>query len=120
MSAVWPNTLPEYPLVGWDESAEPNVVDSEVGSGPSKRRRRSTRERVYQSTDLQITGSQKATLEAFWLVLEHGVEPFEWLDMATGVVKEFRFVRRPKYRNLTPAPDPNKRLYSCTIELERL
>ncbi len=122
MSAVWPSTLPQLPLPGWDETAQPNVIESDMASGPPKRRRRSTRQRVFQTTDMQFTGTQKITFDAFWEVIKHGVEPFEWLDMETGVVAEFRFVepKKPAFRNITPAPDADLRWYAATLKLERI
>lgn len=120
MSAVWPSTLPQLPLPGWDETAQPNVIESDMASGPPKVRRRSTRERVFQTTDMQFTSVQKETFEAFWAVIKHGAEPFEWLDMATGNVAEFRFQEKPKFRSLTPAPDPDKRWYGTSLKLERI
>lgn len=122
MPAVWPATLPQFPVTGWEESAEPNTITTEVGSGPPKIRRRSTRERVFQSTYMEFKGTQKATFEAFWLVINQGVDAFEWSDMATEDPVEFRFVdgKKPKFKSLTPALDPDKRFYSATLELERL
>ena len=120
MPAVWPSTLPQFPVAGWDETAQPNTVETDVGSGPPKTRRRSTRERVFQNTYMEFTGVQKATFEAFWLVLFHGAVTFEWSDMSTGDVAEFRFTKKPKFKNLTPATDPDLRWYSCTLELERM
>lgn len=120
MPAAWPATLPQFPVTGWEETAEPNIVESEVGSGPPKRRPRSTRERVFQSTYMEFKATQKATFEAFWIVINRGVDTFEWSDMATEEIAEFRFVKKPKFKSLTPALDPDKRLYGCTLELERL
>lgn len=120
MPAVWPATLPQLPLPGWSEDAEPNVIESEMASGPPKKRRRSTRERIFQSTEMQFTATQKATFEAFWVVIKHGAEPFEWLDMATGLVAEFTFEEKPKFKNLTPGLEPESRWYGATLKLERI
>lgn len=117
---VWPATLPQHPFIGYEEQAQPNTVESEVGNGPPKVRRRSTRERVFQTTPVEITGAQKATFEAFWANISHGADPFEWTDMATGATVDFRFVRKPRWRNLSPGDSVNNRLYAGTIELERL
>lgn len=120
MPAVWPATLPQFPVTGWDETAQPNVVETEVGSGPPKVRRRSTRERVFQNTYMEFTGEQKSTFDEFWLVINQGVETFEWTDMGTEDVCEFRFTKKPKFKNLTPSPDPETRWYSATLELEHI
>lgn len=121
-TVVWPASLPQNPFIGYEEAAEPNVVTTEVGSGPPKSRRRSTRERVFQATPMEFTGAQKATFEAFWLNINQGASPFEWQDMATGDTVEFKFIngRKPKFRNLTPGSTTNNRLYGCVLELERL
>lgn len=117
---VWPATLPQHPFIGYEEQAQPNTVESEVGNGPPKVRRRSTRERIFQTTSIEITGAQKVTFEAFWRNIRHGSDPFEWKDMATGEVVDFRFVRKPRWRNLSPGTSVNNRLYAGTLELERL
>jgi len=116
--AVWPASLPQLPLPGYDVYSEPNTVESEVGNGPPKRRRRSTRERHFQTTNMEFTGTQKAVFDEFWEVINHGVLPFEWSDLATGDTVNFRFVKKPRFKNLTPAADPDVRWYATTLELE--
>lgn len=120
MSQVWPASLPQNPLPGYEESAEPNTVRTRVGSGPDKVRLRSTLERVNQTTPMEMTSTQKATFEAFWATISNGADAFEWKDMDTGVTVDFRFRRKPKFKNLTPAPIGTDRVYSCVLGLERL
>lgn len=118
MPAAWPATLPQLPLPGWSEDAEPNTVESEVGSGPPKVRRRSTRERRFQECYMEITGAQRTVFNEFWDIINHGVLSFEWSDMATGDIAEFRFTEKPKWKNLTPGIDPDTRWYGATVKLE--
>jgi hypothetical protein len=119
-AVVWPASLPQEPFVGFEETGEPNTVVTEVGSGPPKVRRRSTRERKIQSTTVWLTGTQVATFEAFWLNINQGAETFEWADMITGATAEFRFRSKPRWRNETPGDPITKRLYSATLDLERV
>lgn len=120
MPVVWPATLPQNPFVGYEEECEPNLVVTEVGSGPAKVRRRSTRERKFQRTEIQITGTQKATFETFWTNINQGATTFDWYDMVTGAAATFRFLKKPKFRNLTPGDPVGSRVYSATLELERI
>lgn len=117
---VWPTSLPQNPFTGYGESAEPNVVSTEVGSGPPKTRQRSTKERCFQTTAMEVTQAQKLTFETFWAAISHGALPVEWQDMVTGDTVEFKFLKKPTFINLNPGAAVADRWYSCTLELERL
>ncbi len=120
MPVVWPASLPQSAFMGLEEEAEPNVIDTPMAAGPAKRRRRSTKERVFQTTPLEITGAQRTTFETFWGNIDHGAEPFEWTDLLTGATVEFRLLRKPRWQIRVGASDPDKRIYEGVLYLERL
>ena len=122
---VWPGgtgpeDLPERPALGYEESAEPNVISTPMQAGPVKLRRRSTKQRRFQVTGIELSGLQLDTFREFWENIGHGVDPFEWVDMTTGASCMFRFVpgRHPVWQNVVPAPDPKDRRYQATLTLE--
>lgn len=120
MAEAWPASLPQTAFIDAEERAEPNVIDTEVGSGPQKRRRRSTRERVFQSTTMELTGTQMTTFNTFWAAIKHGADSFTWTDLLTGSAATFRFLNKPRWKLLTPAPLAANRRYSGVLELERM
>lgn len=117
--AVWPASLPQRQFVGLTESAAPNVIEFQVSAGPYKKRRRSTRERQFQSTPIELTGVEKATFDTFFdSTLLGGVEEFEWKNSITDATQNFRFVKKPTWTLFAPASNPNNRMYRAVLELE--
>jgi hypothetical protein len=99
--AVWPATLPQRVLLGdFTESAEPNVIRTEMETGPAKLRRRYTAEvKVFQAS-LVLTTAQVALLDTFYDVTVGAVDPFDWVHHRTLAAVEYRFRGRPEYRPL--------------------
>jgi hypothetical protein len=120
MSAgTWPPTLPQLPDIGVSEEVQPNTVETEVDSGPSRIRRRSTKRRVFQTAPMTLTGAEYALLKTFYEdTLLDGTLTFDWTDVMTGTAAEFRFVSPPVPQMWAPALDPDNRWYTVTLELE--
>ena len=121
MAAVWPPTLPQFQFSGFDEISEPNVAEFEVDNGPLKKRRRSTKEKQYVRIMAELTGAEVAIFETFWSdTIAHGVTSFEWDHPRTDATAEFRFIQKPKWKQIVPAADPDDRVYRGALELEVL
>lgn len=78
MAEQWPNTLPSIPSEGYSLQRLPNVITTEVGSGPPKVRVRSTLSRKIYTTDIELTGEQLETFNEFFdSTLVFGTDDFE-------------------------------------------
>jgi hypothetical protein len=99
--AVWPATLPQRVLLSdFAESADSNVIRSEMEFGPAKVRRRYTAEiKVYQ-VSLVLTPDQVTTLDTFYDSTLGAVDAFDWVDPRTLAAAVLRFRSRPEYRPL--------------------
>jgi hypothetical protein len=124
---VWPPSLPQTPFVGWEEEREPNTVIFKPDVGPSKIRRRGTLARRFQSTPIELNGTQLAAFNTFFYdTLQHGTLEFVWQDMldanhaGSGTARVFRFRdgKAPVWRMTVGSLSGNTRWYSGTIELE--
>jgi len=119
--ATWPATLPQTQLLGATENAKPSIIDFEVSAGPSKRRRRSTKERVFQNTPMEFTGAQIVTFETFWTTtLNGGIDSFTWEDLMEDTSATVRFVQKPKFKLRLAASATGSRRYDTELNLEVL
>jgi len=119
--ASWPASLPQHQFVGLTVQYEPNVLEFEVDAGPAKRRRRSSKTRVYVRTDMELTGAQMAVFaEFFETTLVSGTLAFDWAHPVTDAAASFRFSRRPSWTLVVPAVDTDERCYQGTLDLEIL
>lgn len=126
-TVVWPGgtgaeDLPPWPALGFEESSEPNIVATAMQAGPMKLRRRSTLQRRFQTSEIELSGTQLETFREFWENINQGVDSFEWNDMTTGETATFRFApgKHPVWVNIVPAPNPENRRYMGTLVLEIL
>jgi hypothetical protein len=90
---AWPETLPQKPFNDQlARSREPNVIATEMESGPVKLRRRSTTARKYETVSFQLTKAQVEALETFFEVTLGEVGQFtSWVDTVTGDARTYRF-----------------------------
>ena len=99
-NAVWPASLPQDVLQGWEKSLDSGLLRTPMDQGPAKQRRRfSATARPYTVT-VQMTGTQVTTFEAFFDdTIKGGSLPFDWLDPRTQTAVTFRFVKEPMERH---------------------
>lgn len=117
----WPSELPQVQDSDVKESVTSNIASFAVSQGPPKRRRKSTRNRVIQTFGLQITGEEVAILKGFYnTTLNGGIDTFTWQDAITDASASFRFNSEPEYKLIVPGATAAKRIYECSIELERM
>ena len=95
---VWPLSLPQKVLAqGFEETMPKNVIRTSMDIGPDKVRRRTTSNVREISVTVQMTISQKATFEEFFLDTVHsGASSFDWVDPLTQAEVTFRFREPPK------------------------
>lgn len=75
----FPLDLPQATLLGYNESFQPNVIESEVDAGISIRRQRYTDQtRLFSATLRLLTKEQKQILQEFYNANLAG--RFEWED----------------------------------------
>jgi len=116
---VWPPELPQNQQNGLSVSLGSNVIAFQVGSGPEKRRPRSTKTVDAHVTPMDLTGAELEILQAFYRdTLMGGALPFDWTDFATGETQTFRFTSPPSFKLDVGASSEDDRWYSGTISLE--
>jgi hypothetical protein len=116
---TWPPECPQDQFVGVKTRSDENWVEFATDGGPSKRRRRATRERRYQTTPFEMNGAEVAVFELWWrYTMWDGVYSFTWKDMVTGVSRTFRFNSKPEFTMTVPADNEYDRIYECTLDLE--
>jgi len=128
---AWPGTLPEYMPIETQESADDNVIKTEMDMGPRKVRRRFTAlvRFLDPPPDRYIfTEAQKDTLLTFHdTTLKHGSLSFNWVS--NGPTKEFdgvttatsfRFDGRPEVKLIVTGSSSANRLYRVSMRLEIL
>ena len=121
-TVVWPTSLPQAPFIRYTLRQAANVIKSDMGSGPPKKRRRSTLVRKFLRSGMELTGTQMATFDAFMINIKDGADKFEWVDPRDGVtVKNFTFINgAPDFTNVTPADAPTLRRFEGLLDLEEV
>lgn len=86
MSIVWPPDLPQsQTITGYVETWLDQFIDSQMDSGPPKRRRVFSGEMLEITSKILMTQAQLATFRDFFNnTLEGGSQPFEWTLPSTG------------------------------------
>lgn len=92
-SYVWPPALPQLASKGTQYWVEPHVIETEMDTGPSKARLRTTKPRRFFATQVEFTGNEYATWETFLENISYGVSQFEWTDPTDGSTKNCRLRR---------------------------
>ena len=128
---VWPtaNSMPQVLPIETEESAESNLIRTDMDWGPRKVRRRFTAITRYLDPPADrfvLTDAQKATLIVFYdTTLAHGSLSFTWgssgpvPEFDGDTITEFRFEERPEVTNIVPGIASN-RLYRVAMKLEVL
>lgn len=95
--AVWPATLPKFNL-DTQETRQDGVIRTPMDAGPAKSRRRFSAVSRYLSTDLILTGEQRATFDTFFdETLADGSLTFDMEDPKDGAIVQMRFTAPPSY-----------------------
>lgn len=90
MAVAWPSTLPQGPAAFSEKPGE--ILRTPNDSGPSKRRKRFTKNPVAVQMEFILTMAQKNTLEAFInSSLSGGVIEFTFKHPWTQTNKNFKF-----------------------------
>lgn len=100
--AAWPVTLPQRPNQDtYEETAQVQVVRTQMDVGPDFVRRRSTAAPVVFRMSMKLTSAQIDTLDAFYTnTLFGGVSTFTWEHPRTDAAGTFRFLSSPSYSTL--------------------
>lgn len=103
----FPPSLSRAPLVSsLTETPGKATIRSEMDQGEAKVRRRFTGDIREFPVDLQLTRTQLAIFDEFYLVTtKAGSLSFEWRHPRTGATADFRFLERPQYRPLASRGD---------------
>ena len=114
--ASWPVTLPQYVLrEGLGETLPDTALRTEMDAGPAKLRRRTSAAVRPISAAVNLSTSQAADLETFYVdTLEGGTLPFDMADPRTGTTYSFRFTAPPALYPLGAT------LWRASLALERL
>lgn len=114
--ASWPATLPQQVLRdGLGETLPDTALRTSMDVGPAKLRRRSSAAVRPISAAVNLSTSQAADLETFYVsTLEGGTLPFDMADPRTGTTYSFRFTSPP---GLSPL---GATIWRASLALERL
>lgn len=102
------------------EDAPDVVIRSEVDAGPALVRRRFTGDRRTFSVQLDLTRTELATFDEFFLTTTKGGSlSFEWKHPRTASLADFRFLKAPNYRPRAPRGDGSE-WWVVSFEMELL
>ena len=106
MTAIWPSTIPQCPLLnGLSEQRKRNVVAFAPDVGDSIMRRRSTAAYVLTSLTFKMTTTELAAFNAFYeTTLQDGSLPFDWAHPITKITWTWCFDgdEPPRIDRMTP------------------
>lgn len=111
---VWPESLPQYPLIdGYSDLPQDSVLRSKM-DGYTKQRNRFTANLYNVEESYLLTPAQFGVFENFYSsILGNGADTFIKKDAKTGIDRLYRFVGPYDM-------DYNGVQYRITVELERL
>lgn len=119
--ATWPTTLPQSLLYTLKRLRQSGKLRSDMDTGPAKQRARFTATTKEYEGSLILTGAQLAIFATFYeTTLGQGAASFTWVDPVTDVSASLRFVKEPEDTLIRADDNPNDRLYSVSMSLERL
>lgn len=76
-TAAWPSTIPQCPILAFQEKPQTNVASFKPEVGPPKMRRRSTAKSWLTDVTFRMTNAQVVTFLTFYeTTLEDGSLPF--------------------------------------------
>lgn len=100
---AFPASLEQCPIMGWQESALPNVVQFQTEVGAQKRRRRTTNSGYMLNAQYKLSHADLAT---FWQFYEDdlldGVLRFDMTHPRTGTVVQAQLEGSPSIQQVTP------------------
>ena len=99
MATLWPTDLPQEPLYsGYSQVPNNSRIESAVGYGPPKVRRRTTLVTTITSITLALSQAEVYSLSIFYQsILEGGTLPFQWIDFIAQNPADFRFTTEVQY-----------------------
>lgn len=99
MTILWPDTLPEAPLLdGFHETPPATVIRTEMEQGPAKLRRRTTAGVGKMEMRYLLSKAEVAALESFYQeTLGGGALSFAFTHPRTGLSVTCRFTEPPQY-----------------------
>lgn len=117
MSAVWPVSLPQIPLLNGFSNPYPNrLLTSSMDSGDDKTRRRGPKPRQADVT-YSMNAAQVATLEAFASdTIADGVIWFDWPHPVDGTVRAKIVPSSDQLFSKVPHGDSTNWLIGMTIK----
>lgn len=130
MSASWPGSLPDRPVLGWTEKLGANSIRSQNEVGPASVRRRATSAPSTFSMPFILTENQADTLMNFYESTSSGTasgaRTFDQLDhpRTDSSSVKWRFLSPPEIRCSNVGYDKTASemtaIYTVTLELELL
>jgi len=118
MTAAWPSTLPQCPILqSFSEERQLNTIAFNPDVGTPKTRRRSTAVSTLTGVGFKFTTAQRATFNTFFeTTLADGTLPFTWAHPITKVSYTWMFKPNevPKLERMTPST------FRATFSLLRL
>lgn len=115
MAVEYPGTLPQAPQRnGYTQKNKSNVIRSKMDVGEAKVRRRYVDAIKDETWSMPLDPVQLPIFQAWHKDdLEGGVLRFDFEDMLTGLIEEYRFVDMPTY---SPYGECGSYLVSFTVE----
>lgn len=113
---AWPASLPLL-RVGLSDEFEYDVLVTGMDAGPPKFRRRFSVDTRYMDAELELDGTQRATLETFYSTTLQGIGEFDLQDPADGATQSWRFASRPRFRLHVGHDTATKRRWTATFRL---
>jgi len=119
---AWPGGLPQNQFIGVADVLDKGVmVRTNMDAGPAKQRPRFSAGVRTITCPIEMTGTQKGTLETFGITtLSMYALPFTWTDPETDATVNFRFTEPPKFTLDVGNATPGARLWKSSLMLEIL
>lgn len=120
--AVWPPSLTRAARVAEFRERTPElVIRTSMDVGPDKVRRRLAVNVREVDVALDLTGSQLATFDSFFVsTCQGGAIAFEWTHWRTGSTVRCRFLGPPEYRPRAPKNADSSEYWLVTFQIEVL
>lgn len=120
MTAAWPATLPQGQLIGTTEQDADAVLRTDMDAGPPSRRNKSTAHVMDVSAPIVLTGAQKQVFDEFYrTTLRNGSLSFTWDSPTDDSAVTYAFKAPVRWTLIRGAPDPDRRIWRGTMELEK-
>lgn len=115
----WPEELPQQMLNGASIGDDESRLIQPMDAGPASVRNRFTAITQSVTTRMVLTGAQLAIFSTFFrTAINHGTNSFTWINPADNDPATIRFKTKPVWQCVKPDPDPDKRLWQASFDLE--